>query len=122
MSVCILRPTNALKRGLLHLEADPLPVQFTSMTGTAGSAPGRPSIGGVLGGDWNAAGNLPPLKPHFPAKTPTWIRINGHENMLDRDPEESNNLFKDNPEVAEEMKKKLSKQLKEFERPFGELN
>lgn len=41
---------------------------------------------------------------------------------IDRDPEESNNLFKDNPEVAEEMKKKLSKQLKEFERPFGELN
>jgi hypothetical protein len=88
LDVSILRPTNALKRGLLHLEADPLPVQFTSMTGTAGSAPGRPSIGGVLGGDWNAAGNLPPLKPHFPAKTPTWIRINGHENMLDRDPEE----------------------------------
>ena len=40
---------------------------------------------------------------------------------IDKDPEESNNLFKSNPEVAEKMKKVLSLQLLEFNRPFGEF-
>eukprot|EP00664_Eupelagonemidae_sp_cell27_P002388 gene2388-5120_t len=75
LDVTILQPTAAQERGLLHLEADPLPVQFTGMTGSAGSAPGMPAIGGALGGDWNAAGNLAPETPHWPARTPTWIRL-----------------------------------------------
>ena len=79
LDVSILRPANAEKRGLLHIEADPLPVQFTGMTGSVGSALSKPQVGGVLGGDWNAAGNVAPKDPYFKARTPTWIRINAHE-------------------------------------------
>merc|ERR1711991_492312 len=49
------------------------------MTGTSGSAPGMPSVGGALGGDWNAPGNVAPVTPHWPARNPTWIRVNGAE-------------------------------------------
>ncbi|MDD7986590.1 sulfatase-like hydrolase/transferase [Lentisphaera marina] len=41
---------------------------------------------------------------------------------IDKDPEEKNNLFESNPEVAEKIKKALSQQLSKFNRPFGELN
>ena len=48
LDVTILYPEHAVDRNLLHLEADPLPVQFTGMTGSAGSAESRgmPAIGG----------------------------------------------------------------------------
>eukprot|EP00729_Bicosta_minor_P006429 gene6429-14359_t len=36
LDVTILQPANAVARNLVHLEADPLPVQFTGMTGSAG--------------------------------------------------------------------------------------
>lgn len=75
MDLTVLRPLNVTKRNLLHLEVDPLPVQFTGMTGSAGSAPGMPNTGGALGGDWNAHGGVPPKDPYWPARTPTWIRI-----------------------------------------------
>ena len=75
--VTVLQPSNAVKDNLLHLEADPLPIQFTGMTGSAGHAPGMSSVGGALGGDWNAPGNLPPKDPYWAPRTPTWIRING---------------------------------------------
>jgi hypothetical protein len=80
LNVNILQPSNAIKRKLLHIERDPLPVQFTGMTGSAGSAPGMKAIGGAFGGDWNAAGNLAPENPHWQARTPTWIRINAASN------------------------------------------
>lgn len=37
LDVTILQPANAVARNLVHLEADPLPVQFTGMTGSAGT-------------------------------------------------------------------------------------
>jgi len=77
MGVTLLLPTHASKRNLLHVEADPLPVQFTGMTGAVGSAPGMPSVGGALGGDWNTAENMPPKDAHYEPRTPTWIRVNG---------------------------------------------
>ncbi len=41
---------------------------------------------------------------------------------LKSDPEENDNIFEENPEVAQRMKKELAKQLKQFEnRPFGEF-
>lgn len=64
------------ERGLLAIEADPLPIQFTGMTGSAGHGPpGMPAIGGAFGGDWNANGGVSPEHAHWPARTPTWIRL-----------------------------------------------
>ncbi len=41
---------------------------------------------------------------------------------LKKDPEETENVFEQNPEVAQRMKKELAKALKQFEeRPFGEF-
>ena len=41
---------------------------------------------------------------------------------LKQDPQETENVFRQNPEVAEQMQKMLGKELKKFtERPFGEL-
>ena len=79
LDVNILRPANASQRDLLHVEADPLPVQFTGMTGSAGATMNMPAFGGALGGDWNAAGNLAPEKPFYSPRTPTWIRLNAFE-------------------------------------------
>jgi hypothetical protein len=85
LDVTVLRPASASARGLLHLEADPLPVQFTGMSGSAGAAPGNgmPSVGGALGSDWNANGGVPPGQEangghgaKWAPRTPTWIRIN----------------------------------------------
>ena len=47
LGVSIIRPSKAVARGLLEVEADPLPIQFTGMTGVADGAPG-----GAFGGDW----------------------------------------------------------------------
>ena len=77
LDVNILHPANASQRDLIQIEADPLPVQFTGMTGSAGATATMPAFGGALGGDWNAAGNLAPEKPFYPPRTPTWIRLTG---------------------------------------------
>ena len=81
LDVAVLWPADAVQRGLLHLEADPLPVQFTGTTGSAMAVPerGMPAVGGAFGGDWNAAGGLPPTDAHWLPRTPTWIRINAGE-------------------------------------------
>jgi hypothetical protein len=80
LDVTLLQPTAADARGLLHIEADPLPVQFTGMTGSASAAPpGMDAVGGALGGDWNAVQNVAPEDPHWPARTPTWIRVDAAE-------------------------------------------
>ena len=69
----------AAPRNLLHIEADPLPIQFVGMTGPTGNQTdlGMPGVGGVLGGDWNVAENMPPRVAHYPPRTPTWIRVTG---------------------------------------------
>ena len=74
----ILQPSSPQASGLLHVEADPLPTQFTGMTGSAGSVPeyGQTAVGGALGGDWNAAQNVAPSNAHWKPRTATWIRIN----------------------------------------------
>lgn len=84
LDVTLLLPTDALKRNLLHVEADPLPIQFVGMTGTVGAQPGlgMPSTGGALGGDWNAAENMVPRVAHYPPRTPTWLRVNGATALL----------------------------------------
>ncbi|NQZ57280.1 MAG: sulfatase-like hydrolase/transferase [Lentisphaeraceae bacterium] len=41
---------------------------------------------------------------------------------IDQDPRESNNLFKNQPEVAQELQKKLHSYLKKFDRPFGHFH
>ena len=77
LDVAIVRPS-AADWGLLHIEADPLPVQYTGMTGSAlpeGTVPTMPAVGGALGGDWNADGAIAPEDAHWPARTPTWLRV-----------------------------------------------
>ena len=79
LDVSIIRPSAADRR-LLSIEADPLPIQFTGMTGSAlpeGSVPNMPSVGGAFGGDWNADGGIAPEDAHWPARTPTWLRVKG---------------------------------------------
>ena len=51
------------------MEVDPLPVQFSEVTGGTNSE----MTGGALGGDWNVDGAIAPADAHWPASTPTWI-------------------------------------------------
>ena len=84
LDVILLMPMDALPRNLLHIEADPLPIQFVGMTGPTGNQTdlGMPGVGGVLGGDWNAAENMPPRVAHYPPRTPTWIRVTGKASSM----------------------------------------
>eukprot|EP01051_Picozoa_sp_SAG22_P001147 SAG22_NODE_42_length_25431_cov_5.091580_5_plen_945_part_00 len=77
LDVSVLRPAAAVERGLLAIEADPLPVQFTGVTGVPNG-----QLGGAFGGDWGTATGVPP--PHtdqgaWKPRTPTWIRLHAAE-------------------------------------------
>lgn len=82
VGVTIVRPAAAHSRGLLKIRPDPLPVQFTGMTGVADGQPG-----GAFGGDWNSPGNLPPkpgrngiVEPaHWLPRLATWIELQSAE-------------------------------------------
>ena len=81
LDVSIIRPDPAALAAdrLLEIEADPLPIQFTGMTGSAlprNSTPvGMAAVGGAFGGDWNADGGIPPEGAHWAPRTPTWLRL-----------------------------------------------
>ena len=51
----------------ITIKADPLPAQFTGMLGA--------KRGGAFAGDWNANGNVAPPKPHWPARSSTWLEL-----------------------------------------------
>lgn len=68
------------KHRLMAIEPDPLPIQFTGMTGSAlpensNRTPGMTAVGGAFGGDWNANGGIPPENAHWSPRTPTWLRL-----------------------------------------------
>lgn len=82
LDVSILRPAPAelAAHRLLSIEPDPLPIQFTGMTGSAlpensNRTPGMTAVGGAFGGDWNANGGIPPQSAHWSPRTPTWLRL-----------------------------------------------
>ena len=82
LDVSILRPAPAelAAHRLLAIEADPLPVQFTGMSGsalpgTSNRTLGMSAVGGAFGGDWNADGGIPPESAHWSPRTPTWLRL-----------------------------------------------
>ena len=62
------------------------------MTGSAlpeGTAPGMPAVGGAFGGDWNADGAIAPEDAHWPARTPTWLRVKAAPDAAGPDEDES---------------------------------
>ena len=67
LRVDVLRPPHAAAQKLLTIKADPLPAQFTGMLGA--------KRGGAFAGDWNANGNVAPPKPHWPARSSTWLQL-----------------------------------------------
>ena len=83
LDVSILRPAPAelAAHRLLAIEPDPLPIQFTGMTGSAlahdsnRTMGGMSAVGGAFGGDWNANGGIPPENAHWLPRTPTWLRL-----------------------------------------------
>jgi hypothetical protein len=82
LDVSILRPAPAelAAHRLLAIEPDPLPIQFTGMTGSAlpknsNHTLGMTAVGGAFGGDWNANGGIPPESAHWSPRTPTWLRL-----------------------------------------------
>jgi len=61
------------------------------------------------------------LGHHASSKNPHYFEADQLYN-LKTDPEETENVFEQNPEVAQRIKKELAKELKQFEnRPFGEF-
>ena len=82
MDVMVVRPSQAISRSLLRVRADPLPVQFTGMTGVPDGEPG-----GALAGDWNTPDNLAPRQgvagatspAHWLPRSATWIELQAGE-------------------------------------------
>ena len=71
LDVTIVRPSEAARRGLLTLSTDPLPIQFTGVSGRLDGSP----YGGAFAGDWNAAGTAAPEHAHWPPRQATWLQL-----------------------------------------------
>ena len=71
LDVTIGRPADAARRGLLSLRADPLPIQFTGVSGALDGGP----RGGAFGGDWNAEGAVAPENAHWLPRQATWVEL-----------------------------------------------